>query len=117
MRKYTCVLPHLCGDLQVGEITVIEPLTEEEAEELEIPYREIEEVTTWTHCDSIEVYEPYRNQGYGTEALELLGDIYGRYTITPDNPDAARLYDRLGTEDLSWEGAYYTDQGYGVYEI
>lgn len=84
---------------QVGEITIFE---------LESGY---------THCDSIEIYEPHRNQGLGTEALESLEEIYGAYTITLDNEDARRLYERLGSEDLSNPDAYYTDQGYGVYEI
>lgn len=89
----------LTDQMQVGDITVFE---------LESGY---------THCDSIEIYEPHRNQGYGTEALEALADIYSAYTITPDNEDAQRLYGRLGSEDLSNPDAYYTDQGYGVYEI
>lgn len=89
----------LANDTQVGEITILE---------LENGY---------THCDSILVYESYRNQGLGTEALEILAEMYGCYTITPNNEDAQRLYERLGSEDLSNPEAYYTDQGYGVYEI
>lgn len=89
----------LAGETQVGEIRVFE---------LESGY---------THCDSILVYETYRNQGLGTEALEILAEMYENYSITPDNEDAQRLYERLGSEDLSNPEAYYTDQGYGVYEI
>lgn len=89
----------LAGQTQVGEITIFE---------LESGY---------THCDSIIIFELYRNQGLGTETLEILAEMYGCYTITPDNEDAQRLYERLGSEDLSNPEAYYTDQGFGVYEI
>lgn len=97
---------------RVGEITLYVPLSEEEAEELEVDVCD-----DWVHCESVEVYKEYRNLGYGTAALEKLAEIYGRYTITPNNADAQRLYERLGSEDLTWPDAYYTDQGYGVYKI
>lgn len=102
---------------KVGEAIIKEPLTEEQVEELEIPYSERDAYLGWTHCESLEVDKEYRNRGFGTAALEKLTDIYGSFTITPTSEDNKRLYERLGTEDLTYQDAYYTDQGYGVYEI
>lgn len=102
---------------KVGEAVVKEPLTEEQVGELEIPYSERDTYLGWTHCDSLVVDEEYRNCGIGTAALEKLAEIYGSFTITPTNTDNQRLYERLGSEDLTYQDAYYTDQGYGVFEI
>lgn len=68
------------------------------------------------YCDNIQVNSEYRNQGIGTQVLNQLSEIYGGIVIAPDNADAQRLYERLGSE---WYGeeAGYIDQGYGVYEI
>lgn len=103
--------------VKVGEAVVIEPLTEDQAEKLDLSYSERDTYTAWTHCDSLTVDEEYQNRGIGTEVLEKLTDIYGIFTITPTNEDNRRLYERLGSEDLSFQDAYYTDQGYGVFEI
>lgn len=109
---------HICVEgVKVGEAVVIEPLTEDQAEELEIPYSERDTYTGWTHCDSLVVDKEYQNRGIGTAALEKLTDIYESFTITPTCEDNKRLYERLGTEDLTYQDACYTDQGYGVFEI
>lgn len=69
----------------------------------------------------LDVAESERGKGYGTAMLQMLREIYGSLIITPDNEDAARLYDRLGT---SLEGTrqydeslFALDNGFGVYEI
>lgn len=68
------------------------------------------------YVERIDIYDEYRNHGYGTEALNELSDKWYGIEIAPDNPDAQRLYARLG-EESSWEDACYIDQGYGVYRI
>jgi len=108
-------------DRKIGEAAVVEPLTEEKIERMEEEEHtyvdDWDTATEWTHCDSIEIYEEYRNNGYGTQALDELKKIYGCYTITPNNSDAQRLYERIGSEDVRYDDALYTDQGYGVYQI
>lgn len=65
------------------------------------------------YCDRIDILPEFRRCGHGTEALRELSRIYGGLTIAPDNEDARRLYDRIGSEIT----AEYIDQGYGVYQI
>lgn len=68
------------------------------------------------YVERIDIDEPYRGHGIGTDALLQVSDIYGGVAIAPDNERAARLYERLGTESR-YDGAEYIDQGYGVYDI
>jgi GNAT superfamily N-acetyltransferase len=68
-----------------------------------------------TYVDRIDIDEAHRNHGYGTAFLMALRGIYGGLVLAPDNEDARRLYDRLGT-DVSRD-YWMVDQGYGVYEI
>ena len=65
------------------------------------------------YCERIDIDEPYRNQGHGTSALLELSRMYSGIIVAPDNADAKRLYDRIGTEI---DDEMY-DQGFGVYEI
>ena len=65
------------------------------------------------YCERIDIDPEFRNRGHGTAALRDLSDLHSGLIIAPDNPDAARLYRRIGT--VSTESIY--DQGYGVYEI
>lgn len=46
----------------------------------------------------IGIDEEYQNRGYGTEVLKNLAREHGGIYICPDNPDAERLYRRLGEE-------------------
>lgn len=66
--------------------------------------------------ERIDIEESYRNQGYGSEAINAISDLFGGIIIAPDNEDAQRLYDRLGRE-YNGNVADYLDQGYGVYLI
>ena len=50
------------------------------------------------YVKDINIDESYRNHGYGTSVLRQLSDKYGGIYICPDNPDAERLYDRLGRQ-------------------
>ena len=70
----------------------------------------------FSYCERIDIDEAYRNRGFGTAALRELSELYGGIVVAPDNADAQRLYERIGsawTDDL----ADYIDQGYGVYCI
>lgn len=68
----------------------------------------------YAYCERIDIDEEYQNNGYGTKALKAIVDEYGDVVVAPDNADAQRLYERLGSE---WNGddAGYIDQGFGVY--
>lgn len=68
------------------------------------------------YCEGIAINKECRNKGYGTSALYELSNIYGGITVAPDNEDAKRLYERIGSESR-YENADYIDQGYGVYDI
>ena len=65
------------------------------------------------YCERIDIDDAYRNKGYGTAALREMSRIFGGIIVSPDNADAQRLYERIGS--VSSEKIY--DQGYGVYEI
>lgn len=69
----------------------------------------------------LDVIEGERGKGYGTAMLQMLREIYGSLVITPDNADAARLYDRLGTSLVGTrqydESFFALDNGFGVYAI
>lgn len=75
------------------------------------------------YVDRIDVDSNYRNQGIGTEVLtNTLKDMgYDYVVVAPDNSDAQRLYDRIGSEYNYIYGCEcdfgYNDQGYGVYII
>lgn len=47
---------------------------------------------------NIEVYEQYRNNGYGTEILRTLSSEYGYIYLCAENECAERLYQRIGEE-------------------
>jgi len=72
------------------------------------------------YIERIDVVEGERNKGYGTQMLQYAASLYGYTYIAPDNEDAKRLYDRIGSEmngaDYGRVGLY-VDQGYGVYEL
>lgn len=68
------------------------------------------------YVERIDIDEEQRGQGYGTEALMQLSRMHGGIYLAPDNADAQRLYERIGTEYYG-DDAEYIDQGYGVYEI
>lgn len=70
----------------------------------------------YAYCERIDIYDGLQGRGYGTEALHELSRMYGGIVVAPDNADAKKLYERLGSE-WSGEDAPYIDQGYGVYEI
>ena len=65
------------------------------------------------YCERIDIEPEYRGRGYGTSALRDLSSMYGGIIIAPDNEDARRLYERIGSECS--DDMY--DQGFGVYEI
>ena len=68
------------------------------------------------YCERIDIDEEYRNNGYGTSALNALSDMFGGIMVAPDNEDARRLYERIGYE-YGDESTPYIDNGYGVYKI
>jgi len=70
------------------------------------------------HVESIEILNKYRNHGYNTQALFELQKIVGDYTIAQDNPDAARLYNRLFDEvdqERYSKYGFAIDCGFGVF--
>ena len=68
------------------------------------------------YLERIDIDEEYRNQGYGTKAINQIVDTYGSIYVAPDNERARNLYDRMGYEANSHATEMY-DQGYGVFEI
>lgn len=74
----------------------------------------------FAYLERIDIAEEHRGQGHGTKALNALKETYGTYYFTPDNEDAARLYERVAgkisdTEYDKW--GFAVDNGWGVYEI
>lgn len=72
------------------------------------------------YVERIDIDEAHRNHGIGTKVLaDVLYEELGYYTVVvaPDNSDAQRLYERIGTEGYNEYGLDYMDQGYGVYSI
>lgn len=53
---------------------------------------------TSAYVKSIEIYEAYRNNGYGTAILKKFAQEHGGIYIYPDNEGAKRLYEKLGEE-------------------
>lgn len=68
------------------------------------------------YVERIDINEAYQNLGHGTAALKAISRKYDGVTVAPDNEDAKRLYDRIGSVSR-YEYADYIDQGYGVYDI
>lgn len=73
--------------------------------------------SSWAYCELLYIEPEMRGQGLGTELLRWMAARYGSVVVAPDNADAQRLYERLGSEAYGREAYYYIDQGYGVYEI
>lgn len=74
----------------------------------------------FAYLERIDIEKEHRGQGYGTKALYALKETYGSYFFTPDNEDAARLYERVAdrisdAECDKW--GFAVDNGWGVYEI
>lgn len=65
------------------------------------------------YCERIDIDEAYRNRGLGTAALYDLSVMFHGIIVAPDNADAQRLYERIGSETS--DDMY--DQGFGVYVI
>ena len=70
----------------------------------------------YAYCERIDINKDQRNQGFGTNALYKLADMFGDIVVAPDNEDAKRLYERIVCE-YNGNDADYIDQGYGVYRI
>lgn len=73
----------------------------------------------------IDVDDGFRRRGIGSDAIREIAQDFDRLFVAADNPDAARLYDRLGErvvgddvdEAAPLECLYYLDQGFGVWEV
>lgn len=68
------------------------------------------------YVERIDIDPEYQNKGYGTKVLYTLSNLYDGILVAPDNADAQRLYERIGTL-CNYEYADYVDRGYRVYEI
>lgn len=66
-----------------------------------------------THIDRIDIDDEYQNRGIGTTALQMFPGAY----VVPDNADAARLYERIGSEVRVTDEFSSLDEGFGVYTI
>jgi len=70
------------------------------------------------YLERLDIDEAHRGQGYGTQALYALRDIFGTYYLAADNEGAHRLYSRvaweMSSEDYNRFG-FAIDQGYGVH--
>ena len=77
-------------------------------------------VKTWDDgsalIERIDIIDGKRGKGYGSETIRTISDDHDTTYIVPDNADAQRLYDRLGSEtsDDVWQSL---DQGFGVYRV
>ena len=74
----------------------------------------------FTYLERIDIDEEYRGQGHGRKALFALKETYGEYYFTPDNEDAARLYEKVADKisDAKYDKwGFAVDNGWGVYEI
>ena len=90
--------------LEVGCGTLMEPESEDD----------------FYYLERIDIYEQYRNRGYGTQALLKLKDITGGYYLSADNADAQRLYERIADpiSDADYNRfGFAVDNGFGVYII
>ena len=70
------------------------------------------------YLERIDVDEGKRGRGYGTQMLKHAAGYADTVYIAPDNADAQRLYNRVGSQMRSdYYDAYgfAIDQGYGVY--
>ena len=47
---------------------------------------------------SFEVFEEFRNKGYGTQILKMLAQKYGKIYLCPTDENNERLYARIGEE-------------------
>ncbi|MBR0075681.1 MAG: GNAT family N-acetyltransferase [Synergistaceae bacterium] len=47
---------------------------------------------------SFEIFEAFRNKGYGTQILKMLAQKYGKIYLCPTDEDNERLYARIGEE-------------------
>lgn len=54
---------------------------------------------TYAYVKSIHIDSNFRNFGYGTATLKILAQEHGSILLCPDNPDAERLYARLGEKE------------------
>jgi RimJ/RimL family protein N-acetyltransferase len=89
---------------KVGSMTVLTDITEGKADMALI--------------ERIDIEENERNKGYGTKAINVAHELAYNVFCAPDNEDAKRLYDRIGTEARNMvDWIEYADQGYGVYEV
>lgn len=66
--------------------------------------------------ERLDIDEAHRNNGFGTQAIELISSGFDECYIVPDNADAARLYARLGSETYE-EPWLHLDQGFGVFKV
>ena len=93
-------------DIKVGTLDIIDWFNED---------------NTTAYVERIDIDEEYRNQGIGTQVLsDVLQAMYRAVIVAPDNDDAKRLYERIGSEYRAYGDEYdfsYNDQGYGVYVI
>lgn len=48
------------------------------------------------YADSLEIFDNFRNKGFGTQALKVLAQKYDGLYICPTNDANERLYSRLG---------------------
>lgn len=99
----------MIGDTVVGDMNVI---------------TDFSECDGYCYVERIDIEPDYRNRGIGTEVLKhLLFDTFGwscrTVVVAPDNADAKRLYERIGSEVSGDVARVFgdLDQGYGVYEI
>lgn len=99
----------MLGDQVVGDMNVITDFSDADG---------------YCYVERIDIEPDYRNRGIGTEVLKhLLFDTFGwscrTVVVAPDNADAKRLYERIGSEVSGDVSRVFgdLDQGYGVYEI
>lgn len=68
------------------------------------------------YCESINILEEYRNQGYTTATLRQLSRDRGFVLVAPANENARRFCECLGYVVTEGNNCYF-DRGFGVYEI
>lgn len=72
-----------------------------------------EEESDQVYVEWIGIDEEYRNQGIGTQVINMLAEEYGFIYFAPCDEDNVRLYERIAEEMT--EDTPEVDQGFGVY--
>lgn len=68
------------------------------------------------YLEDIDIYEEFRNQGHGTQAIKMLAEENEFLFFAPTDENNQRLYERIASDmEEEMSDVPEVDQGYGVY--